>query len=98
MSFKIEIEVSEENEGTDSPWWVIVDPKQNMKLDPEWTAEMITGPFFSRKEAEDHLRARRYAFSHRAIVYCKSGYHANQYKRKWNEEWTRVNLEKVGAG
>ncbi len=80
---KIELEVSEKNEGTDSPWWMIINPRQNFRVDEEGIhhiAAMITGPFFSREEAEAHLKLRRYAFSKHAEVYCNSGYWSNQYK------------------
>lgn len=77
---KIELEVSEKNESTDSPYWLIIDPKQSMKADFQAIASMITGPFFSREDGERHLRERRYAFTDRAVVYCLSGYWSSQYK------------------
>lgn len=40
----------------------------------------ITGPFFSREDANDHLSSRRYAFSKKAFVYCFSGYWSFKYK------------------
>ena len=40
----------------------------------------ITGPFFSRESANEHLKARRYAFSKSTYVYCFSGYASPQYK------------------
>ena len=83
---KIEIEVSDENEATESPWWIIIDPRQMMKPDCFHVANMITGPFFSRKEAEDHLKYRRHAFSKRAVVYCHSGYNSGQYYSKFNRK------------
>jgi len=79
---KIEIEVSESNEGTSAPYWLILDPTQNMRLDINHLARMITGPFFSREEAEDQLSRRRYDYSKRASVYCMSGYYSGQYKKK----------------
>jgi hypothetical protein len=77
---KIEIEVSNENEGTESPYWLILDPDQNMFCDIHQLAAQITGPFFSRESAQQHLTNRRYAFSKRAKVYCHSGYWSNEYK------------------
>ena len=80
---KITLNVSEENEATEFPWWLIIDPEQNLsksKGSCQVIADMITGPFFSRKEAEDHLRSRRYAFGTNAVVYCHSGYWSKQYK------------------
>lgn len=79
---KVELEVSEDNEGTSAPWWVIINPKQNLSKSKEAThniASMITGPFFSRQEAEDHLTARSHAFGRNAVVYCMSGYWSWEY-------------------
>lgn len=70
----IETLKSSDNEGTESPYWLILDPKQNMSCDYHYLASMITGPFFCREDAEAHLKTRRYAFSERAVVYCLSGY------------------------
>jgi len=77
---KIELEISEQNEGTDAPYWLILDPVQNMRADYHALAGQITGPFFSREEAQRHLDVRRYAFGKKAVVYCFSGYHSHQYK------------------
>ncbi len=80
---KIEIDVSDKNEHTETPWWLIIDPKQNLSTGSQGVyaiADMITGPFFSREEAQNHLESRRYAFGKNACVYCHSGYWAGQYK------------------
>jgi hypothetical protein len=77
---RIELEVSEKNEGTESPYWLIIDPRQAMRCDVAEIASMITGPFFSREAAENHLRNRRYAFGKNAGVWCHSGYSSAQYK------------------
>lgn len=82
---KLTLEVSEENEGTSFPWWVIVDPRQNMDCDYHAIAAMVTGPFFSREEAEAQLKATRYNYSKRAVVYCKSGCYSRQYQDKMRE-------------
>lgn len=87
---EITIQVSDANEGTDSPWWVIIDPKQMMKPDYHAVAQMVTGPFFSRVAAENHLKTRRYAFSSRAVVYCMTGYWSQEYKQAWREAEARV--------
>ena len=68
-----------DNEATESPYWLILDPKQNMSCDIHYLGTMITGPFFCREDAEAHLNARRYAFSERARVYCNSGYWSQKY-------------------
>ncbi len=81
----IEITISEETEATHAPWWIIIDPAQMMSPSYHAVAGMITGPFFSREEAETHLRQRRYAFSNRAVVFCKSGHAAPQYNDKYSD-------------
>jgi len=73
------------NESTDSPYWLILDPKQNMRCDIHELAGQITGPFFCRKDAELHLKIRRYAFSKMAKVYCLSGYWSEKYKKLWRK-------------
>jgi hypothetical protein len=78
---KIEIEVSEKNEGTRAPWWAIIDPTQNMRCDIFEAARQITGPYFSREEAQGFLDATRYNFSARARVFCFSGCYSRQYDK-----------------
>lgn len=83
---KITLDVSEKNEGTAAPWWVICDPYQMMKPDPYMVMmRMITGPFFSREEAEKHLNAHKHHFSARAVVYCASGCYSYQYDKAYRE-------------
>ena len=81
---EITLEVDLEHpEGTDSPWWIIIDPRQNFKVDNQALhdiSSMITGPFFSREAGEGHLEGRRYAFSKNAKVFCCSGYRSIHYK------------------
>lgn len=80
---KITVDVTGDNEATSSPWWAIVDPNQNMRADLAWAAGQITGPFFSRKEAEAQLKATRYNYSKRANVWCFSGCHSGQYDKAY---------------
>lgn len=80
---KIEIEVSNDTEGTDSPYWLILNPRQILRADVNELAETITGPFFSREEAEKHLQRRRYAYRKCALVYCMTGYHSGQYRKAY---------------
>jgi hypothetical protein len=75
------VAASVDNDGSSYPVWFIVDPKQNMRCDPSWAAEQLVGPFFSRKAAADHLASRRYAYSPKAIVYCKSAYWSQDYRK-----------------
>ncbi len=86
---KVTIDVDLDNpEATESPWWSIIDPTQNFYVNEEgvhMVANMITGPFFSRKKAQNHLSVRRYAFSKNAKVYCHSGYWSNEYKNACRE-------------
>ena len=82
---KIEIEVSEENESTSSPWWMIIDPSQNFGTDENaiyLIASMVTGPFFSREAGEKELANRRYDYGKNAVVFCASGVHSSQYAEK----------------
>ena len=76
--------VAANNEGTRSPWWVILDPRQNMSCDLHVLGAMIDGPFFSRKDAEAFLAATYYNFSDKAVVYCLSGCHSRKYDEFYN--------------
>lgn len=83
------IKISSDREGTSHPFWVIIDPGQNFKVDHNGAhniACMITGVFFSRESAERVLRLRSHHFSKNAIVYCDSGH--------YSPEW----IEAVNAG
>ena len=68
-----------DTEGTRAPWWSIIDPRQMLSLDVHQVAGMITGPFFSRQDTEDFLKATRYNFSKHAKVYCHSGCYSRKY-------------------
>lgn len=76
---KITLEVSEKNESSVAPWWVIIEPKQNMSLDIFQSASQVTGPFFSRESAQEFLTSARHDFSKRAVVFCMSGCYSKQY-------------------
>jgi len=80
-----------DNESTESPYWLILDPKQNMSCDVFMLASQITGPFFSREDAQKHLSGRHYAFSERAKVFCMSGYWSFRYK----EYYRNIEKEKT---
>jgi len=67
------------NEATNAPYWLILDPKQNMECNIHALAGQITGPFFSRKDAQEFLEATRYNFGTRAVVYCHSGCYSRKY-------------------
>ena len=67
------------NEFTDSPYWLILDPEQNLSRDIDLLAGQITGPFFSREDAQSFLNKTRYNFSNRAKVYCLSGAKSAKY-------------------
>jgi hypothetical protein len=76
------IKDSDKNEGTDSPWWAIIMPKQIMEKDPCAIASCIVdGIWFSRESAEAHLNAWRYEYGDSAIVYCFSGYWSREYRK-----------------
>lgn len=82
---RIVLEVSEDNECTSYPWWVIIDPpmkrgEEESEQDYHEIAMSVVGPFFSREEAEETLARTRYNYSKRAVVYCKSGCYTTQYQ------------------
>jgi len=72
-------------EATRSPYWLILDPRQNMSCDIYELAGQITGPFFSREDAQLHLESKRYRFSKRAKVFCHSGTYSYKYEQLWDE-------------
>jgi hypothetical protein len=68
--------ISKDNEGTSYPFWIIIDPAQNFKVNSDGIyniANMITGVWFSREKAEAFLNKTRYNFSEHAKVFCASG-------------------------
>lgn len=80
---KISIDVSEENEATAYPYWMIIDPRQNFNTNDKGlynVAGMISGPFFSRQEAETTLKQRRHHFTKNAKVFCCSGHNTVAYR------------------
>jgi hypothetical protein len=82
---KIELEVSEECEGTSYPWWMIVTPVQNLDKGRAGASRIamgaITGPFFSRESAESYLKATRYNFGKGTVVWCASGHESREYRQ-----------------
>jgi hypothetical protein len=72
--------VSADNEATRCPYWIIIDPHQSFCCDVHDVASMITGVFFSRKDAQDFLDTTRYNFSKHARVYCNSGHNSYKYE------------------
>lgn len=71
-----------DNEATAYPWWLIIDPKQMMKPEARIVGmSMITGPFVNRERAERYLKARSYAFSDRAVVWCASGHESEHWRK-----------------
>lgn len=77
-----QIKISNDHEGTASPYWVIIDPRQNFRTDIEGVyniSNMITGPFFSRETAEEYLKKTRYNFGRNAIVFCMSGCYSQEW-------------------
>ena len=72
---------SADNEATSAPYWLILDPTQNMRCSIHEMAGGISGLFFCRDDAETYFKATRYNFSSRARVYCCSGHHSQKYER-----------------
>lgn len=82
------IKVSEKNEATSYPYWIIIDPRQNFLTNNQGLhniAGMITGVWFSREAAQKHLDQRRYFFSKNAKVYCHSGYSSQDWRNAIGE-------------
>lgn len=90
-----------DNEGTSCPFWMIVDtgglmdiikgvaehgelPSHDYLLSSV-AMSAIEAPFFSRQDAEDYLKARRYAYTEHAKVWCSSGYRSRKYKKMCTE-------------
>jgi len=72
--------ISGNNEATEAPYWMIIDPYQMMKPNISRVANMFTGPFFSRYDAEYYMtKIRPHAFSDKAAVYCCSGHESYKY-------------------
>ena len=73
----------ERNEATAYPYWLIIDPKRvplcNLKIRCDYISSAVTGPFFSRESATEHLRIAAHHFSEHAIVYCASGYESDDW-------------------
>lgn len=74
-----------DNEGTRAPYWLILDPKQNLSCDVHILANQISGPFFSRKSAQAYLDSKKHHYSDRAVVYCHSGHFSKKYENLCKE-------------
>lgn len=72
-----------------APYWVIIDPRQNFNTDDKGIyniGSMITGIWFSYKEAKDYLKSKHYNFSKNAKVFCFSGHYNNKYLNEWRKK------------
>jgi len=69
-----------DKESTAYPYWIIIDPRQNFRCDIHEIAGMITGIFFSRKDAQNFLDNKSYRFSKNAKVYCHSGHESADWR------------------
>ena len=82
------MKISEKNEGTSFPFWIIIDPKQNFNTGIQGLhniAWMITGVWLSREAAQSYLDAHRYNFSKNAKAYCHSGCYSSDWIDLSNE-------------
>lgn len=82
------MKISDKNEGTSYPFWIIIDPHQNFSKGSQGLhniAGMITGVWFSRETAEEYLKNHRYNFGEGARVYCHSGCYSG--------DWIELNKE-----
>ncbi len=70
-----------DNEITDAPWWVILDPHgSTIGRTPHDIAALFDGPFFSREDAEEYLAAKRHRYHKNPCVFCMSGHPSRKYK------------------
>lgn len=70
-------------ESTAYPYWIIIDPKMPLaSMDHliHLIARAVTGPFFSREAAQEHLTLANHHFSAHAKVYCASGHASWQWQ------------------
>jgi len=74
-----------DNEATRAPYWLILDPDQNMSCDVYNLSSQITGLFFSREDAQEYLETKSYHFTKRAVVFCLSGHHSYKYEKLCKE-------------
>lgn len=86
----IETLKNSDNEGTRAPYWLILDPKQNMSCSVHNLASQISGIFFCREDAEIYLKAKRHNYSDRAVVYCCSGHYSQKFSNLWSELDERI--------
>jgi len=94
--------INSDNEGTDSPWWMVIDTGPMMDiiegaikneekprhdyLLSSIAMSCIVGPFFSREDAEGYLKSRSYDYSKHAKVWCSSGYRSQKYRSFYRNE------------
>lgn len=77
----IETLTNADNEATRAPYWLILDPSQNMSCDIHELAAQISGPFFCREDAQNYLDAKRHHYSNRTRVFCHSGHYSRKYNK-----------------
>ena len=74
------VAASNDNEATEIPYWVIIDPKhQLLTLDTNRCFYWFTGPFFSRESAQAHLERTKHNHTDKARVWCLSGHESEKY-------------------
>jgi len=61
------------NEHINISFWVIFDPQQGVLCTDGRIIGMVTGIFYSRKEAEEHLKLHQDSFSKQAKPVCMTG-------------------------
>lgn len=69
-----------DNEITSWPFWLVIDPRQTFSARVGDVASMIKGIFFSRKDADAHIEAKRHRYGSRVGVFCCSAHDSWQYK------------------
>lgn len=59
-------------EMTSCPFWIIIDPSQDGKL-------QMHGIWFCREDAENYLEENKYNYNKKAYIYCMSGHRSEKY-------------------
>lgn len=78
------IHIEGDNEATSYPWWIIIDPRQQLVPARDMihhVASQVTGPFFSRQEAQEYLDNHRYNYGKHVGVYCMSGHKSASFRQ-----------------
>jgi hypothetical protein len=75
----------ERNFLTKAPYWLILEPDQNMSCDINKMGYGITRPFFTFQEALECFQNNRRSFRRNAGIYKASGHHTTAFRSAWEK-------------